>query len=156
MQPYSQEVRDTVLSLVTHENHRKLAEMLMDGVALDEIKTHGFDDIQITQYQSLIESVVDGRTPLRDTPSPEEATPSEVTPNEVATEENAGQETAPEEVATTEPEVPTETEQTTPETVTPETVTPETVSETPSEEVPSAPQTEEDTTPSTEGGEIPA
>lgn len=58
MQPYSQETMDQVLKLIPHENHRKLATMLMENVSIDEIKTHGFDDIQIEQYQSLIENVL--------------------------------------------------------------------------------------------------
>lgn len=92
MQPITQEVRDKVLSLIPHENHRKLATMLMDGKTDDEIKVHGFDNIQIKDYSGLIASVISGETPVNtEAPAEEPATevttpedtptaPSEVTP----------------------------------------------------------------------------
>lgn len=145
MQPYSQEVRDTVLSLIPHENHRKLAEMLMDGASAEEISAKGFDSLQVEQYTSLINSVVNGDTPLKEATTPEEATPSEVTPDE-----------APKEA--TEPTVETTTE-VTPEATQPEATQPEATQpegETPTApeaEVPVAPQTEDNVQPE---GEIPA
>ena len=145
MQPYSQEVMDTVLSLIPHENHRKLATMLMNGTSIEEIKTHGFDDIQIEQYNSLIASVVSGETPLKETPKAEEPAPeqpqAEPTP-EVTQPEPQPEETQP---TTTEPVI----DNTDPVVETTDAVVPDTTTDTPAE-LP----TEESTVPN--AGEIPA
>ncbi len=116
MQPYSQEVMDTVLSLIPHENHRKLATMLMNGVAEDEIKTHGFDDLQIAEYNSLIASVVSGETPLKEAPKEEPTdTPAPAPAPETVEETPTTEETTQPEETQTQPETtePVATEETT-------------------------------------------
>ena len=117
MQPYSQEVMDTVLSLIPHENHRKLATMLMNGTSEDEIKTHGFDDLQIEQYKSLIASVVSGETPLKEAPKEETTdTPAPAPAPETVEETPTTEETTQPEETQTQPETtePVATEETTP------------------------------------------
>lgn len=107
MQSYSQEVRDAVLSQISHENHRKLADMLMDGVSIEEIKTHGFDDIQIDNYKALIQSVV--TSPQEEVPTPEEVTPSQESTPETDGAVDVPQETVNEEAVNVTDETPSET-----------------------------------------------
>ena len=134
MENITQQVRDTVLDLIPHVNHKRLATLIMDGATVEEVKVQGFDDIQFNDYKGLIESVLDGRTPMKaeptevtETTQPEE-TPTqpqvseESTPKEeLPIDNNAGQDTEPAQVSNNAGQtgVVAETEQTQPETTQP-------------------------------------
>ena len=65
MENITSNVRETVLDLVVHENHKRLANMIMDGYTLEQTQVAGFDELQFNEFKGLIESVLDGRTPLK-------------------------------------------------------------------------------------------
>jgi hypothetical protein len=63
MTQVTQEVREIILSTISHENYRVLAEKLMDGVDRETIKASiGFDDTQIDTMQNHIVKIAGEQT----------------------------------------------------------------------------------------------
>lgn len=63
MTQVTQEVREIILSTISHENYRVLAEKLMDGVDRETIKASiGFDDTQIDTMQNHITKIAEEQT----------------------------------------------------------------------------------------------